>query len=299
MNKSLEVLKNIYKPYRYTYCGKVTILQTTSGDFVVKEKFQEKDIKSLYSYLLSRSFNNFPSLVDDSRSDVNVYEYLESVQMPIEQKALDMIEVIANLHNGTTYYKSVTEDTFKEIYDVIKSNIDYLKAFYDDAYERIKKDIYMSPSNYLFIRNAYKIFSALIFCQEELDSWYDMVKSQNKKRVCLIHNNLCLEHFLKNEKSYLISWEKSRIDSPVMDLVNFYNNEYFNVNFDSLLIKYFEKVKFSEDEKKLFFLLVSLPKKINLDDEELQNCQNVREGLDYLFISESLVRPYYTIEQKS
>ena len=55
-----------------------------------------------------------------------------------------MIEVIANLHNGTTYYKSVTEDTFKEIYDVIKSNIDYLKAFYDDAYERIKKDIYMS-----------------------------------------------------------------------------------------------------------------------------------------------------------
>ena len=75
MNKSLEVLKNIYKPYRYTIRGNVLILETTSGDFVVKEKNNDKSMHELYAYLMSRSFTNFPALVDASRNDVNVYEY--------------------------------------------------------------------------------------------------------------------------------------------------------------------------------------------------------------------------------
>lgn len=299
MNKSLEVLKNIYKPYRYTIRGKVMILSTTSGDFVVKEKKEGANIRELYSYLISRSFTNFPSLIDESRNDVNVYEYLTGVSMPLEQKSLDMIDLISNLHNKTTYYKTVTEDTYKEIYDKIKSNIDYLNYYYNQAYEQIKKEVYMSPSNYLFIRNAYKIFSALLFCQSELDEWFSLVKNQNKKRVCLIHNHLTLEHFLKNEKDYLISWDDARIDTPVMDLVVFYNNEYFNVNFDVILSRYFEKVKYSEDEKKLLFLLISLPKKIKFESDEMKSCKNIREAMDYLFITEELVRPYYTIEKES
>ena len=62
MNKSIEVLKKIYKPYRYTILGKVTILNTTSGDFVVKEKC-EKDIKELFSYLKVVIFIIFPNLL--------------------------------------------------------------------------------------------------------------------------------------------------------------------------------------------------------------------------------------------
>ena len=298
MNKSLEVLKNIYKPYRYTIRGKVIILNTTSGDFVVKEKKNDKDMRELYNYLVSRSFNNFPSLMDDTRSNVNVYEYLDSVSMPVEQKALDLIDLISNLHNKTTFYKTVTEDTFKEIYDNIKANIDYLKLYYDELYEKIKKDIYMSPSNYLFIRNAYKIFASLDFCLHELDEWFSIVKTQTKKRVCLIHNHLCLEHFLKNDKDYLISWEESRVDSPVMDLYHLYKCEYFNVSFDVILSRYFEKVKLSEDEKKLFFILISIPKKIEFLENEFESTSVVREALDYLFVTESLVRPYYTIEEK-
>lgn len=299
MNKSLEVLKSIYKPYRYTIRGNVLILETTSGDFVIKEKNNEKSMRELYAYLMSRNFTNFPKLVDEARNDVNVYEYLESVTMPIEQKALDMIDLISQLHNKTTFYKTVTEDTFKEIYDAIKSNIVYLKGYYNTTYEEIKKEIYMSPSHYLFIRNAYKIFASLDFCENELEEWFSLVKNQNKKRVCLIHNHLSLEHFLKKDKEYLISWEQARIDTPVMDLVSFYQQEYFSVNFDILFSRYFEKVKLNTDEKKLLFLLISLPKKIVFSDNEFATCENVRESLDYLFITENLVRPYYAVEQEN
>lgn len=299
MNNSLELLKSIYKPYRYTFLKNVLILNTTSGDFLVKEKKTDKNMNELFSYLASRNFNNYPTLVDNSRSEINIYEYINSINMPLEQKAIDMIDLLANLHNKTTFYKNVTEDNFKEIYENIKSNIDHLNYYYNELYEKVKNEVYMSPSNYAFIRNSYKIFSALDFTKEELDKWYELVKNQTKKRVCLIHNNPSLEHFLKNDRDYLISWENSRIDSPVMDLFIFYQKEYSNVNFNVLFSRYLESVKLSDDEKKLFFILISLPPKIEFDRTEIKDCANVRNAIDYIFKSEELVRPYYSIEQEN
>lgn len=298
MNKSLEVLKKIYKPYRYTILGKAVVLNTTSGDFVVKERC-EKDIKELYAYLKSRNFTSFPKLVDDSRNDVNVYEYVEGVSMPKEQKALDLIDVVANLHNKTTFYKTVTVDDFKAIYDNIKSNIVYLQNEYNRLYEEIKKETYMSPSHYSFIRNIYKVFAALDFANHELDAWYSLVKDQTKKRVSFIHNKLNLDHFIKSDADYLISWDHYRTDTPVMDLVTFYQAEYFTIHFDVVFSRYLEKVNLSEDEKKLFFLLISIPPKIEFTDSEFKDCKMVREALDYVFITEELVRPYYAVQEKN
>ncbi len=298
MNKSLEVLKKIYKPYRYTILGKAILLNTTLGDFIVKEK-GNKNVNDLYAYLKSRSFTSFPNLIEESRSNVNVYEYVEGVPMPNEQKALDLVEVIANLHNKTTFYKTVTVDDFKSIYDNIKSNLLYLENDYNRLYEEIKKETYMSPSHYSLIRNIYKVFAALQFASHELDEWYSIVKEQTKKRVSLIHNKLSLEHFIKSDDNYLISWEDYRTDTPIMDLITFYQKEFFTIHFDVVLSKYMEKVSLSEDEKKLFFILISIPKKIEFSNDEFKDCKTVREAMDYLFITEELVRPYYSIQEKN
>lgn len=295
MNKSIEVLKKIYKPYRYTILGSVMVLNTTSGDFVVKEK-KDKDIKELYAYLKSRNFTSFPKLVDGNRTDVNVYEYVEDVSMPQEQKALDLVDVVANLHNKTTFYKTITEDDFKAIYDNIKSNIVYLQNKYNTFYDEIKKETYMSPSHYSLIRNIYKIFSALDFASNELDVWFSLVKDQTKKRVCLIHNKLSLDHFMKSDADYLISWEDYRTDTPVMDLVKFYQSAFFTIHFDVVFTKYLEKVNLTEDEKKLFFILISIPPEIEFSNVEFNDCKSVREALDYIFVTEELVRPYYAIQ---
>lgn len=296
MNDSLEILKKIYKPYRYTIKGKTTILETTSGDFVVKEK--NKKIKNLYEYLKSRNFEYFPHLVDSNRSDVDVFEYINEVNMPIEQKANDLIELISLLHNKTAYYKEVSEDTYKEIYENIKSNILALQNYYNDLYEIDFLQEFMAPSAYLLMRNISKIFAALTFCEEELDNWYDLVKGENKQRVSLIHNNLELNHFLKDQQGYLISWDKAKIDTPVLDLVHFYKKEFFNLNFDSLLKKYLEKFNYNDAEKKLFFILISLPPKIDIQTDEFENVKIIRQNLDYIMKTENLIRPYYAKEEE-
>lgn len=297
MSRTLDILKQVYKPLRVTLKGKTTILETTSGKFLVKDK-NDKDLKRVFNYLKSRNFDNFPKLVDDNRVDLNVYEYIDDVDMPKEQKGLDMVDVISLLHSKTTYYKTVSEDKYKEIYENILNNITYLTNYYNKLFTKIDEEIYMSPSSYLLIRNSAKIMASLDFAKEQLDKWYEQAKTKNKQRVALIHNKLSTDHFIRGDKGYLISWENAKIDTPVLDLVTFYKNEYFNIDFETILEKYLQKSPLQEDERQLFFILISLIPEVKMGDNEFLNCKNVRVALDYLYISENLIRPYYTVKEE-
>ena len=297
MSKTLDVLKKVYKPLRVTLKKNTTILETTEGKFLVKEK-KGNDLAKTFAYLKSRNFDNFPKLIDDNRDELNVFEYIDDVNMPKEQKGIDMVDIISSLHTKSTYFKPVSEDQHKKIYENINNNILYLKEYYDNIFKMIEEEIYMSPSHYLLIRNSSKISASLDFAKSQLDEWYELVKFKNKERVALIHNNLSIDHYIRNDKGYLISWEKSKIDTPVLDLVTFYKNDYFNLDFESILERYLKKNPLSEEEKKLFFILISIIDEVKLDKDEFYSCQSVRKSLDYLFISEQLVRPYYTVEKK-
>ncbi len=289
MNKSIEVLKSIYKPYRYTIKGKSTILETTCGDFIIKPK--NKDINELYTYLTNRGFMNYPKIIDSSRDEVNVFEYVEDIKLPKEQKCDDLIEIIASLHNKTSYFKEVSEDKFKSIYEDIKSNISYLSNYYNTLYEIGFNEVYASPSNYIFMRNYFKINAALEYANSELDNWYSLVTNETKIRVCLIHNNLELNHLLNNK---LISWDNYMIDTPVIDIVKLYKKEWKNINFSEILERYIYKFPLLDYEKKLLFILISMPPQIKKSNNEFEKCKVISEVMDYVFKTEELIRPYNT-----
>ncbi len=293
---SIDVLKVIYKPIKYTIKGKTTILNTMNGDFVVKEK--KGDVRTLYNYLYSRNFDYFPPLIDDSRSEVNVYKYVNDTPMPTEQKATDIIDIITLLHNKTTYYKEVTIDQYKAIYENIENNIIYSKNHYNGYYNILSEKEIPSPSEYLLLRNVSKILSALDFASDELESWFDIVKDEKKERVSVVHNNLELNHYIKDDKEYLISWEQAKIDSPIVDLINFYKKDYLQLNFEEIIKRYLQKYPLLDSEKKLLFIVLSIPPLINLTGNEFNDCKNMRYKLDYLYKTESLIRPYYAVEQE-
>lgn len=287
MNNELEEIKNIYKPYRFTKKKNVTILDSTSGSFVIKEKSNSK-VSDAYSYLLSRNFDYFPSIVNSERG-FNVFEYIDEVDTPKEQKALDMMDLVALLHNKTTYYKEISEDNYKEIYENLNNNIMYAEHYYNELFNILIEETFMSPSSYLLIRNIYKIFSALAYCHNELDDWYEIVKNEKKSRVAFVHNNLETDHFIRNTKGYLISWEKSRTDIPILDLIHFYQKEYMDLDFESLFKRYMKSYPLNEDEKKLLCIVISIPPIINLEGREATKVKNIRQKLDYVFKTEKLV----------
>lgn len=295
MNEKLKEIVLKYKPLKYTLKGKTINVNSMQGNFVIKSA--KKDIISLFSYLNSRSFYNYPKVIakDD---DYITYEYLKELETPKEQQLLDLILLVAKLHNKTVYFKEVTEDKYKEIYDNIKDNVIYLRDYYSGIYDEAFNEIYISPAKYNFLLNYSLLNNDLAFILDELDEWFNLVKESNKQRVCLIHNNLSLEHFIKGMDSYLISWDKYTFDTPVMDIVNLYHNEYLTCDFSGILKEYLKNFKLSVDEEKLLFILLSLPDKVNFDDSEFNNTINVANLVDYIKRTEKLIRPYYTEKQK-
>lgn len=271
------------------YFKKVKSATLVNNEYVLKEN---KGNNKVFSYLDARGFNYYPS--NKVLSDKYVlYEYLKDYNISDDERAIELINLVSLLHSKTTRYNSISIDDYKKIYEEIDNKIDKLYSYYSDLNELIEQEIYMSPSNYLLVRNISKIYSSLNYCKNELDNWYELVKDNKKERVALIHNNLSLDHLIRNENSYLISWDKSKFDNPIYDLYNFYKSNYEKIEFSSLLELYQKRYPLKQNELKLFFILISLPDKIEFTNNDFNNCKLVGKMLDYLYKTDNIISPYY------
>ena len=287
MNRSLEVFTKIYKPYKLEKYNNVYIARTDDGNFVIKMN-PKVDYRKLYKYLYSRSFNYVPNLSLDSRDDMVVLDYVEDVTVDNGQKILDMIYVVSLLHSKTSYYKDVSNDKYKEIYENIKNNILFIESYYSEWFDSFLVKEYYSPSEYLFLRNYSLIFDAIAYCKDNLDVWYSKIGDMNRQRVVLVHNNLSLDHFVKGDNDYLISWDNYVFDTPVLDLYKLYSNEWENVSFKEVFEHYNSGFELLLEEKILFNVLVCIPFKID-DISEYSKCRNIRRLINYLEKTSSIL----------
>lgn len=293
-----ELLKqNGFKATSYQKLGNAILVITKQGKKVVKKNTN----LDIYNYLNSRSFNYYPKSIISNNYEI--MNYIDEINMPSEQKIHDMVKLVALLHSKTTYYKEANDDTYKKIYENLTDEISKLSDYYHDVITKIDEKIYMSPSEYLLALGISKIFNSLAFCKKELDSWYNLVKDKKKQRFVVIHNNLELNHFLRSDEPYLISWGKAKSDLPLFDLYALYKKHGLEYDFDSLLKLYEKEYPLLDDEKKLLFILISLPnKKINWNLREYDLCKEISQLLDYLYKTDNLISPYYsnnTIENKT
>lgn len=284
------------KPLRYQKLGKATIVDTSSGSVVIKPK--EKNNKMIQKYLESRSFNYHPKIINQDDDNYEIMEYIEEYDIPNEQKMLDMIDLISLLHNKTTHYKEITEDYYKELYEDLSNNIFYLVNYYNDLLSIIETKVYMSPAEYVFARNSTRFFSSLNFCKQELENWYELVKEKKKTRFVVIHNNLDLSHFLRNKNSYLISWEKAKIDSPVFEIYKLYRKNGIQYDFTEILKRYESSYPLLESERKLLFILCAMPIKLELSGNIYEDTKKISYEVDLLFKTEILLSPYYMENRK-
>lgn len=271
----------------YHKLGKATLINTNLGKLVLKEKTNQ----DIYDYLESRSFSYYPKhVVDDDRYEIT--EYVEEITMPADQKMLDLMDLVALLHNKTTYYKNVDADEYKKNYEEISKDIEYLFHYYNDLITVIESKVYMSPPEYLLARNISIVFAALSYTKQELDAWYELVKDKRKRRYVVLHNNLELDHFIRNKNAYLISWNQSTIDIPIYDLYKLYKKHSLDFNFEVLLKRYEQNYPLLEEERKLLFILISLPDKVDFNDSYYNTCLTINNMIDNLYTTEALISPY-------
>lgn len=268
--------------------GKAKIFETDEGLSVVKKK--NKDLNSLFEYLNTRGYNNYPSILSEDDNEVR-YKYYDETLPFLEDDVNDedFIRTVADLHYKTTYYKSVSKSKYKEIYNNLIDNIDYLKDYYSSLIKKIDAEVYMAPSSYLLARNYSIINSNLIYIEKELNAWYKLVSEKTKERVTIVHNNLKRDNFIRGD-NVLISWDNYLVDTPVLDIYKLYRSDYKKLDFESLLRVYNEKFKLTNEEVKLFYIMISMPKKLEEEGSEYNRVKEVNQILDYIYRTNKLIK---------
>lgn len=295
LRKFLEENNIIIK--KITIKNNVTIIDTGDDKLVIKKR--KNNLKDLYKYLSSRSFEYYPKVLYQT-NNYDIYEYIDEVDMTIEEKAMDIIKLLTLLHSKTTFYKDIDEDMYKEIYENILNSLEYLSNYYEDVITIIESDEYMSPSNYLFARNVTKVFQAISYCKYNVEKWYDIISEKKRIRIVNIHNSLSLEHYIaSSSRPVLISWDSSKKDMPIYDLVEMYKKYYNKLDFCDLLRNYEQSYPLFNEEKILFFVLISIPPKIVFDTGEYEMCIRVKKFYDYLSTSDKFIYDYMPKEKSS
>ena len=260
------------------YKNKVII----DNDIVIKKRNDK--LISLYDYLDERGFNNHPDIIDVKKDTIETKFINKSKNYELI-KGSSFIKTVSLLHNNTIEYKDVSKNKYKKIYDKLMGNIEYLKNYYEDMISKIEEEVFMSPSHYLFARNYSIIDSSLKYSSNTLKKWFNDVKNNSKERVCIVHNSLSMDHYIKGDKDYLLSFDNYLVDTPILDLYKFYKKEGYKYDFKSLLSIYEETFKLLDTEKELLYVLISMPPKIEMIKDEYNNCINIRNSYDYIYSS--------------
>lgn len=271
----------------YKKIGKTIKIDTNKGKYIYKEGNINNQI---LNYLKSRSFDYIPSFLNNENDNYRLEHYIESLDIPNEQKALDLMNLISLLHSKTTHYKEIDLDKYEKIYEDLDNNLKYLYNYYTDIITIIENKVFMSPSESLMARNITKIYETLDNNKKRLDVWHSLIKEKDKERRVVIHNNLNINHFIRNENSYLISWDKAKIDIPIFDLYKFYKKHVLDFDFKILLNEYEKTYPLTLDEKELLFILISEPDLITFNYNEYENCKNISKSIDKIYKTEKLIK---------
>ncbi|MBE6147628.1 MAG: hypothetical protein E7168_04775 [Firmicutes bacterium] len=271
MNKKECLERYNIQPICFQKQKNIDVITTLEKKYVLKET----NNTNIYDYLKTRNFYNFPTVLTNLEDRYEITEYLEDFSVPEEQRIEDLIYLVSILHTKTTFYKNVDTDFIKKIYEETKEKQDYLYNYYLSIQDMIEKEVFMSPSNYLLIRNISTIYQNIRLSREYLTNWYEKVKDTKKIRYVLTHGNLSKNHLIENKDSYLISWDNARVNLPIYDLIDLYQKNYDKIDIEDLLSIYQSKYVLKEDEKDLLFSLILLPEKVDMTKQEFQKLKMI------------------------
>ena len=263
-----------------SYRGHSRIINTDKGKFVIKEK--KSNLKEIYDYLNIKKYYSYLPITNDYNDSYELYPFVEEVNTDNSSKAVDMVYELAMLHVKTTTYEEVNLDEIKKLYEETNKRIDYLYKYYLDLQDYIESNVYMAPAEYLLIRNISMVYRLLGFSKNKLNSWYQATEKLKKQRYVLLNNNLKLDHFLEGESNYFINWNKAKRGNVIYDFLNFFHNNYLELDMKSLYDLYQSKYRFTKDEEDLFLALLAIPEEITLRNTNYINTLKVKNLVIYL-----------------
>ncbi len=252
------------------------------GENKIFLKQTDKDIEGLFEYLHQKGFDYVPKIVETSTEGVK-YKYIDTKKTNITNKRLELSKILSLLHYKTSYHKDISKHKYREVYDKLSEKIEYTEKIYNDLIEKIEMEVYPSPSHYLLERNFSIILGSLNFSKIELKKWFKLVENKTKERVSIVNNNPKVEHLIIGDNTYLTNWDSYMVDTPIIDLYKLYKEDQNYNDFYDMYQEYSKNFNLTLEEKKLFFIIISIPPKLLHINPEIINTKNTKEIINYLY----------------
>ncbi len=279
-NELLNIIKkNNIHPIGYEKIKSVYLVKEKNTCFIIKLHTNNYDI---YKYLISKNFNYLPNNYNETSDNYDILEYIKDIKIDKVQKINDYLKILSILHLKTSYVREIDLDEIKKNYEELINKINILKRFYHETNDSIDKELFLSPSDYLLVRNISLIYSILNICEDKLNKIYEKLKNEKSIRISLLHNNIDLDHLLNSDKEYLISWDKSYFDSPIIELETFYRNYYQYIDINDFFRIYESINKLTNIEKELLLIKLAIPRKIEFSNNDYLNTEVVNKEINYL-----------------
>lgn len=245
------------------------------------KKIKKSNKEELFNYLQNKGFTNFLPYVEET-NNYELYPYIDELKYPKEDKAVELIQTIALLHTLTTTYQDIDLNEIKELYEQTSNYLEELRYYYLDLQDYIETKEFFSPAEQLLMNNISNIYKAINYSNYKLNEWYKLIEKKTTIRQVQLHNNLSLEHILKDKIPYLINWDKSKKGLVIYDFINFYKNDFQNIEMSSLFKIYQSKYQYTEEEQLLFESLLTIPPKTLLNKTNYINTLEVRKMINYI-----------------
>ena len=274
--------------YRHFYIHGKKIIETDQGKFFIVPRCSDKE--KTFHYLESKKFPFFLPMEKLYRDSYEVYRYVEDTT-DIHDKSINLVHILSLLHIKTTTYQEIVLDYVKKLYEDVVSQLDSLFQFYQNLQENIETHIYMSPDEYLFIRNISLFYQNLEQSRHYLELWYQNKKMASKERVVFLHGKPCLDTFIDcdGDSPYFMDWDFSQKGYVIYDFLYFYKKNCLVLEMQSLFQIYQSKYPFSEDEMYLFLCLILLDEKIDFTSNYYENTVLVQNRVSYAFKTRQFV----------
>lgn len=261
------------------YKSKSQIVISDTNKYVKKIKQSNK--KDLFNYLNNKGFKNYLPITEET-NEYEIYRYIVEEEYPKEDKAIEIVNTLSMLHTLTTTYQEINQNKIKELYEQTLNNLSELKTYYLELQDHIEIKEFFSPAEHLLMNNISNIYKAINYSNYKLEEWYQLMKIKKSQRYVQLHNNISLEHALKEDILYFINWDTSKKDLAIYDFINFYKNEFQNLEMNSLFKIYQSKFMYTDDEQLLFESLISIPPKILFSKNNYIDTLKVRQIIDYV-----------------
>lgn len=220
-----ELIKKIEETFNEKIISKkaltteVTLLSFKNQKLIVKKV--SKKTNQIYEYLRSSQFLNalYPiKKIIDNKAIFYLFNYLNSYEYPGEKKIIDMISVIKELHEKTSFNVKLEESNFKYFYRIYRKLDNIFQTLEMFVRESEVKD---NKSDFdWIILSKYHIFldckTTLYNLQRKIHKYLD---NKGIAMYSLCHGNLTLDHFRQNK---LLSFDHAYIGFFVSDYAKFY-----------------------------------------------------------------------------